>query len=141
VAAVIVRCSLVACALVVAAWLALSLRNNHLQAEGRELLKYGKKPTPAQLAHAESVLEKAQRFNADRGPELGEGLVLAAADRKEQGLRVVEGVLKDEPDNLDAWYYVYIVTPDKRRAQQALAHMRELDPFAATRLRVGRPSS
>jgi hypothetical protein len=93
----------VVAAVLIAGWLALSLRAIRLETDARELMP----PPPAQpdaatLSEAQRLLHRAQSHNPDVRPKVVEGTLLGLAGRNREAAAVLEEVLRDEPDNLRA---------------------------------------
>jgi tetratricopeptide (TPR) repeat protein len=140
----LVRFTLIAVALLVVAWLALALRATRLEAEGRELLDSGEtRPlTPADVEAGLDTLRRARQFNTDSDARLTQAALLAQQGRGREAIAVAERIVKDEPDNLEAWVLVYVssaFTSDAPRAVQALRRVEGLNPQLADRLRARVP--
>jgi hypothetical protein len=131
-ASTLLRCILVAIAVVVGAWLVLGLRMVDLQSEGAEALERG--VTPAEVAPARRALRDAGWLNADKTPRIMEGYLLTAAGRRREAAMVAERVVREEPENLEAWGLMYLASRDPQRAAQARRVVRRLDPYASDEL-------
>jgi hypothetical protein len=132
----LVRGALVVLALAAGAWLALGYRALELEADATAIVERGReaKLTPDEVRRGRDLLRDARRLNADKTPALDEGLLLSAAGRPEQGVRLVQDVLADEPDNFQGWFFVYVVSSDQALAREAFRRMRALDPLGAEAL-------
>jgi hypothetical protein len=128
---------LVAAALLVIGWLALSLRALDLEAEGKATLKRANRaPIPlAEVREAQDALQRARRFNADQRPLLVEASLLAAVGRRAEAAALVQRVIEQEPENDQAWFMAYVTAADRERAAQARRRVRELNPWAGDALR------
>jgi tetratricopeptide (TPR) repeat protein len=76
-------------------------------------------------------------LNADKAVLLDEAFLLAATGRRQEGISVAERLVEEEPDNLDGWIVVHLVSRqlgDSRRAAQALRRVRALNPLAGEEL-------
>jgi predicted Zn-dependent protease len=126
-----VRLGLAALAIVVLAWLALSLRGLGLSERG-ERLTATPDATPAQVEEAEQALEDARFLNPDTRPLLAEGALLSARGgrRAREGVALIERAVRREPDNVVAWGVLAAATRelDPERSRQARARQRELSP-------------
>jgi hypothetical protein len=141
---VLLRCTLIAVALLILAWLALGLRATRLEAEGRGVLDTAEKRplTPAEVRAGLDTLRRARQFNADSDARLTEAALLAQQARGRQALAVAERLVEDEPENLDAWVLVYLSSAfasDAPQAASALRRVDELNPQLADRLRARVP--
>ena len=134
-ASILTRGALAAIALLAGAWLVLGVRTLDLQADGRSVLSRVPSGTVAtdEVRHAQSLFRRARRLNADKTVLLDEAFLLAATGRRQEGISVAERLVEEEPDNLDGWMVVYLVSRelgDSRRAGQALRRVRALNPLA-----------
>jgi hypothetical protein len=137
---VLLRCTLVAVALLVATWLALSLRATRLEAEGRGVMERAQhgEVTPAEVEEGLDDLRRARGFNADQDVLLAEVALMTEAGRADEAAVVAERVVANEPDNLDAWVFLYlgaVLTRDEARRARALRAVENLNPQLAERLR------
>jgi predicted Zn-dependent protease len=137
---VLLRCTLVAVALLVAAWLALSLRSTRLEADGREVVERAQRGpvTHAEVEQGLDDLRRARRFNADQDVRLAEVALLTEAGRADEAAVLAKRVVADEPDNLDAWVFLYlgaVLKGDDARRARALRAVENLNPQLAERLR------
>jgi hypothetical protein len=143
-ASALIRCALVATALVAGAWLVIGVRAVELESEGREVLREAQSGpvTPEEVSRGQELLRRAQRFSADKGPLVNESLLLATVGRSEEAASIAERVVADEPENLEGWIVLYLASRDLRetpsereRAARALRMVRALNPWAADALR------
>jgi predicted Zn-dependent protease len=75
-------------------------------------------------------LRGARLLDPDRYWELTRARYLLLRDRPVRALRTANGLVREEPDNLDAWIIVREAARevDPRRAARALAEIRRLNP-------------
>ena len=125
------RVALIGVALVVIAWLAVIERDIRLQASAEAGSRHG--ASPAALARAADDLEAARLLNPDRSPDVARATVQASRGDRPGALRVLDGVLAREPDNLLAWglLAVYARGTDPAAVERALAARERLDPLRA----------
>jgi hypothetical protein len=146
VSAVLIRCALVAIALLAGAWLVLSFRALELEADGRTIFERAQRgPIPAaEVRRGQSFLHRAGRFNADKSPLVYESFLLFDTGRYEEAAATAERLVADEPDNIDGWIVLYLAARgpegasrerDPERAAEVLRMVRALNPLAATTLR------
>jgi predicted Zn-dependent protease len=124
------RVALLVLAALAAGWLAVGLRNQHLQDEATRLLL-----RPGQERPAIERLDDARLLNANSQPEL-----LAAAGRwrlgeREEGIRDLRALLRDEPENRVGWAVLadLLQDSDPRGAAQARRRVDELNGSAVRR--------
>jgi predicted Zn-dependent protease len=135
VTSVLTRCALVAVALLAGAWLVLGVRALDLQSDAESVRSgpQGAALTPDDADRARSFLHRARLLSVDKSPLLNEGVLLLATGRREEGVAILERVVAEEPDNLEAWivlYNVYSRSSDAKRAREALRRIRALNPLA-----------
>lgn len=128
----LVRAGLALLAVGVAVWLALGLGAARPQAEGRSLTRGGL--DEQRYREALARFREAQPNNPDTDPELLEGGLLLAAGRPREAARVVEEVVREEPENSKAWALLAGAAARFDPAREAEAR-RELDRLKP---RVGR---
>jgi hypothetical protein len=139
----VTRIALATIALLVGAWLALGYRALDLESEA-EMVSSGPRGgpvTPGELRRVQTSLQRARFLSVDKAPLLNEGLLLFALRRREEGLALVERVVEEEPDNLDAWvalYPLYSTSGDPKRAARALRRVSALNPLVGDALRNAR---
>jgi hypothetical protein len=141
---VVIRCALVAVALVGGAWLVLGVRSLDLEADATDVLAKAQRGriSTEEVRSGQDLLRRARFLNADEGPRLSEGLLLGQARRLGEWVAITERVVADEPENYDGWHYMYlasIAASDRRRADQALRRIRVLNPVAAAGLESRAP--
>jgi hypothetical protein len=116
-------------ALVVCVWFAIGIRQASDLDEATAIVSQSPSPTKTELAHAASLLSSAGTLN----PDLEVNLVRAQVARLENdpsgAIRIAEGVVRDEPQNLEAWYTLAQLGGDDRRILvHALGEITKLDP-------------
>jgi hypothetical protein len=136
VASVLVRCAIVVIALAVVAWLALSIRALDLEAQGQvtALRANSGKISAAEFERGRDALQRSRRFNADTTPLLDEALLLAGVGRRRKSLAIAERAVADEPENRDAWTFLYRAAHafgDRATEARAARAIRALDPHNA----------
>ncbi len=127
------RAGAVVVAVLVLAWLGLSLRDVRLEERGGAAA--GQLSVPGNAERAEADFRRAQLLNPDSGPDLARAVVLLQLDRPDRAVALVEDVVRSEPENTRAWRTLYEITRerDPARAEQALATLRRLDPLTYDR--------
>ncbi len=127
------RAGAVVVAVLVLAWLGLSLRDVRLEERGGEAA--GRLSVPGNAERAEADFRGARLLNPDSGPDLARAVVLLQLGRPERAVALVEDVVRREPENARAWRTLYEVTreSDPARAERALATLRRLDPLTYDR--------
>ena len=115
-----------------AAWLGLGYRAVALENRGKAALEklQGGGAGAKEVDEALDSLRDAQRLNADRGPLITEGLVLAWGGRKRQAAAVAGEATAAEPENTVAWILAFLSAPSAERSDRARARAVELDPYA-----------
>jgi len=119
------RAALVALALVCAAWLALSLRNERLQTAGIKLFQ---RPQP-DFSLALDDFRRASELSASQQPELFEASVYFAQGQGPKAIAMLRALLAAEPDNRTGWLLLsnWLRPTDPGGADAALARYRALD--------------
>lgn len=117
----------------VVAWLVVMERDERLYQRG--YAAGGHLDVPGTAARAERDFRAARFLNPDRTADVGRALVLSTSGSRRAALRVLEDVVRDEPDNLEAWAALRVANQGKdpsldRRVQAAA---RRLDPVSAER--------
>jgi hypothetical protein len=129
-------------ALLVLAWLALSLRAFHQEAEGREVLDHAQLGHigDAEVSRGLDALRRARSFNADAEPLLAEVQLLVAAGRDREAAAVAKRLVAQEPDDLEGWIALSLaatVTHDRALRARALREVKRLNPQLGERLIEG----
>ena len=117
---VVARACVAAIAVVVIAWLAVMERNEHLLKRGVE-------------TRSVDDFSRARVLNPDTSADVGRALVLQSRGEGREARRVLDSVLRREPENLRAWGLLYLISrdADPAAARRALAARRRLDPLGA----------
>jgi hypothetical protein len=126
---VIGRACVAVLAVVVLAWLTVMERDVRLQSEARQSSR-------ANLAaKADRQLRRSKLLNPDPGPDLTRALIAIGQDQRRRAIRVVEDVVRREPDNITAWSQLLFVARghDPAAVRRALLAVRRLDPLSAPR--------
>lgn len=120
------RVGLVVLALLAASWLAYDLRAVSLDAQGRAAARVAQ--GFPQVNHALSLFAQAARGNADPTPRTDQARLLLAVGRTRQAVDVLDGVVRTNPGNLQAWSLLAsaAAASDPRRAAQADDQLRIL---------------
>lgn len=119
------RVALVAAALVVAGWLALSLQNERLQVSGIKLMA----AQPPQPALALRKFRQASRLSASQQPELFEASAYYVQGQPQRAVTMLRGLLAREPDNRTGWLLLsaWLRPTDPAAAEAAARRARVLD--------------
>lgn len=135
------RIALIAVAIPICAWLAVSLVGARLQAEAEPIVERASRGSisPARLEEGRDLLQRARRLSADTAPLHDEATLLAAAGRREEAVAELDRLLDEEPENFEAWVLLFAIEPE--RWDEALPRVRELNPWAADTLERIRPQS
>jgi hypothetical protein len=126
-----VRIALVAGAALVLASLAFGLRSVQLEDKAEAVIDRARDGTASEqdVRQARDWLDDAAKRNPDRGPDLAQARLLHSVGQDAEALQITERVLVDEPENLEAWYLVYVTDHFPPRRDAALAEMRQLNPY------------
>jgi hypothetical protein len=142
---VLLRAALVAVAVAAVAFLGAGLRASNAASDGAAIVNGAGERTPIEAARALDLLRDGRSFNADKDPEVNEVILLSVTGKAEQSLRLAETVVAAEPDNVDTWFALWaaaLAAGERRRADRAIAEVRELDPLRARTLeRLDRQAS
>ena len=116
-----------ALALLVLAWLAVSLRDARLQQDGREAIRTLE---ASKAAGARRDFDGAGLLNPDRSPQLDDGLALIVQGRRTEGLARLLAFARREPENADAWILIAQLAGrgERELETRARARAKELDP-------------
>jgi predicted Zn-dependent protease len=123
----VIRLLVIVLAVAVLAWLGVMERAVRLQASGAAAAQRG------DVAAAEADFRAARLLNPDSLPDVRRAFLYEGSGRPADAARVLEGVLRREPDNLEAWGLLYVFTRerDPASARRALEARRRLDPLGA----------
>jgi predicted Zn-dependent protease len=89
--------------------------------------------TPAKIAHAADLFERARRRNPDTLPAVNEAALLARVGQERRAVGILREVIDKEPDNLTAWVILAgaAAKSDPGLAARAAARARTLNPPVA----------
>ena len=120
-------------AVLVIAWSAVLLRDTRLQERATALAQTSRQA--GALDQAVRDYEAAAFLNLDTGPDVGRALALQSQRRAREAVAVIEDVVRREPENLNAWRLLSVLTIelDPARSRQAAARARALDPLGSPR--------
>jgi hypothetical protein len=130
--ALVPRVAVALVAVLLLAWFAVLFRDNHIAQEAAHRLHEDPEMTDAEWSRQLDQLRRADLLNPQSEWRMTRANYLLLRDKR--GARqLAESVLRDEPDNLDAWRTVLFATRgrDPRRASEALAEIERLDPLSA----------
>jgi hypothetical protein len=116
-------------AVLVIGWLAVMERDARLYDRG--IAAGGRLNAPGTIAGAEADMRGARLLNPDSTPDLGRAVILVTTGRRPAARRLLEGVVRDEPDNLSAWDALGFVNDgrDPLLQRRVDAQLRRLDPL------------
>ena len=128
----LVRAGVGLLAALVVAWSAVLLRDTRLQEHATKIAQTARQPGP--LDQAVRDYEAASLLNPDTGPEVGRALALQRQRRAREAVAVTEDIVRREPENLNAWRLLSVLTIelDPARSRQAVERARALDPLASS---------
>ena len=124
------RLALVSLALVVCAWFALGIRHASHTESARSIVAHQPLPDRARLAEAGAMLRTAGQLNPDAEVDVLRAR-LALDLRDPRGAeRILAGVVRHEPENLEAWTGLALVARriDPATYRRAAAAVRRLAP-------------
>jgi tetratricopeptide (TPR) repeat protein len=88
---------------------------------------------PAAIARGLRDARAARRLSPDVPALLLEAQILYRSGRRDAAARRLDAAVRQEPDNLGAWFLIGNTTRDRARFQQARAAVRRLNPQLAAR--------
>jgi len=118
------RAGAVVAALVVAAWFGLGVRQAAGTDAARADVSRLERPTAAQARATRDALDRAGTLNPDLGVEVLRARFALQEGRRADARRILEDVVRREPDGLDGWAALAVVFGDER----AKAELRRLSP-------------
>jgi predicted Zn-dependent protease len=124
------RPPLLAIALVVAAWFGLGIRQAGDTRDAAAIVSRLEALSPAQSAHAADLLDAAGTLNPDRHVEVLRAELALHHRDVPRARRLLEGVVADEPENIEAWALLAeaLRRSDAAAARRAQAQVRRLAP-------------
>jgi predicted Zn-dependent protease len=125
-----VRLLVIVVAVLVTGWLAVMERDARLYDRG--IAAGGRLNDAATIARADADMRDARLLNPDRTPDLGRAVILVTTGRRDEARKLLEDVVRDEPDNLSAWDALDFVNDDRDPVLQrrVAAEIARLDPLS-----------
>jgi Flp pilus assembly protein TadD len=99
--------------------------------EGNADRAYRSLAYPARAVATRALVEDARPLNPDRGLSAAQALSYSAEDRYALANRMMERIVREEPENLDlvlAWSRIQVRAGQLDAARRTYARARELDP-------------
>jgi predicted Zn-dependent protease len=90
---------------------------------------------PAQLDRALADARDARRLVPDGSAKFVEWRLLYVSGRRAHAERLLDEMLREEPDNSGLWFVLLNTTRDRGRAREARARLGELNPALIERRR------
>lgn len=128
------RALLALVAILLIAWFVVLFRNERIGSDAADRVFRDPGMSDSEWAHTLDQFRRAELLDPSTGWTVQRAGALLLRDRR-AAIRVADSVLHDEPDNFEAWLVVYRATRgrDARRASQAIAEVRRLDPLVSQR--------
>jgi hypothetical protein len=125
-----VRVALALAALAVAAVLAVQAVGARADAELSRIVLSPSTPTAAQRARGRTLLPRAQRLNPDTRPDILGGLLRLRGGDARGAVAAFRGVVRREPENLEAWALIARIagSQDPALVARARSRVRALAP-------------
>ena len=118
-----------AVALVVCAWFAIGARQAIDTQRASAIVARGTTATAREERDVASLVRGARFLNPDRQPDVLLGQIEVEHHDYAQARRVLEPVIRSEPENLQAWLFLAeTANRDHRLLRQALVHVHRLEP-------------
>jgi hypothetical protein len=126
----VARVALATVAVLAIAWLAVLERDYRVGHHAALRLFEPGKPSAARVHDTADRLERAEFLSPDTRWDLGLSRYYLDSGHRRESLRLADSLVRREPDNIDAWYVLYLGTrtAEPRRAAEAVARIRHLDP-------------
>lgn len=125
------RIALAAAALLVAAWFALGVYESRAISQATSVAAGRGPVTAAEARRADRLLHDAATLNPDRAVDVLRAQVAIARGDTAHARQILNGVVRREPQDLDAWIALANAsTADFRQRQIALLHILKLAPPA-----------
>jgi hypothetical protein len=125
------RAAGVVLAVLACAWFALGIRQAH-ELDGASKIVLGltgqQQLTAARANHADALLSSAKTLNPDQTVEVLEARVDLLRNDRAGAKRILLGVVRREPMNLDAWYGLATSARDGATVNLALSRIAQLEP-------------
>jgi hypothetical protein len=124
-------------ALAVLGWLVFGARAVRLEDQADAVLDQARAGpiSDAEATRAQERLDQAGKLSPDIGPMLKWGQLLEARGNQVQAAFVAHAAAIEEPENLQAWFLVWIADPDKEEKAVAKRRLLELNPWFSEVLR------
>lgn len=122
-------------AVVACAWFALGARQAHDLSAAQAIIQNSANLTPAQAAHARSLLAAARTLNPDRTVTMTRAQVDLQLRRLSPAFHELTGVVHAEPENVEAWLLLSEASFGRPTLASAVAKIAQLDPQDAKRKR------
>lgn len=119
-------------AIVASAWFVVGIRQVQDITGATAVAENASAHTPAQVRHAFRLLDSAATLNPDAEVDILRGRLALGLQQFVRARRILEGVTRSEPDNLEGWIWLTAASlNDRREGRLALRRLRELDPRSA----------
>ena len=117
-------------AVAIAGWLGVQAVGAHGDAEVTRTTLSERTPTAQERARALRLIARMERLNPDERPEQLRGLVAYRAGDMRRATAIFRGIVRDEPESLQAWALLARAAEryDPSLAAEARARMRVLAP-------------
>jgi hypothetical protein len=119
-----IRLVLVAVAVLACAWFGLAIRSTHDAQSVTDLLSAHNSLTPAQAASAQRTLAQARVLNPDERLNILRAQADFHAGLVRRAVALVRGTVGREPDNVDAWVDLAVMSQQVDPSLARLAHQR-----------------
>jgi hypothetical protein len=128
---VLQRGALVVVAVLALGWLGVLYRDHRVGQDAADAIHYQPGLPRGEFERQLERLQGAQLLNPDRYWDLTRARYLLLRDRPRRALRTAKRLVRQEPDNLDAWLLVYKATSvvDPSRSDAALEEIARLNPL------------
>lgn len=125
------RVAVCVAAVLLIGWLAVMERDAHALKRGVAIS--GRVRGATDTVRAEQAFRDARKWNPDSAPDSGLAFLYQGAGRREDAVKIVDDVLRREPDNLTAWGLLFTLSRgvDAADERRALAARQRLDPLRA----------
>lgn len=120
-----------AVALIVGVWFVLGAIESHDLSAASNIvggLQGQQRLTSAQAAQARSLLSAAAALNPDQQVNVLRARVALLRGERPLAVRILDRVVRSEPDNLDAWYGLATSASSGAAINAALARIDQLEP-------------
>jgi predicted Zn-dependent protease len=131
----VTRILLAVCAVLACAWFALGARQAHELSAAQSIIQTSTNLTPAQAAHARSLLSAARTLNPDRAVTMTRAQVDLQLGQLSAAYHALTGVVHAEPENVEAWLLLSEASYGRSTLTSAVAKVAALDPQDAKRRR------